>query len=48
MKEIVEEYGTAVLAAAGGAAVIACMGYAFTDPDGAISLLLGKLVSLYL
>lgn len=48
MKEIVEEYGTAILAAAGGVAIIGCIGYAFLNADGAASQLFGKLMSLYL
>lgn len=48
MKEIVAEYGTAILAAAGGTAIIGCIGYAFINSGGAVSLLFGRLIALYL
>ena len=48
MKEILEEYGTAICGAVAGMIILVFAGYAFTDAHGIISRLLGGLIALYL
>ncbi len=48
MRDLMDEYGTLLLGAAASAFVAGMMGYAFVDPEGVISKLFGRLVSLYL